>query len=117
MRRESSLLKDILFAANKIEAIIAARSREEFFRNDESQAAVLHHLTVIGEAISRLSPELRQRHPELPWTQIVALRNRVVHEYFGLDWQLLWGTAVDDVPLLRRQVGSILETDFGEQAP
>lgn len=117
MRRESSLLKDILFAALKIEAIVATKSREEFFTNDESQAAVLHHLTVIGEAVSRLSPELRQRHPELPWTRIVALRDRVVHEYFGLDWQLLWGTAVDEVPLLRQQVGSILHTEFGEGAP
>ena len=117
MRREVSFLKDILFAAGKVEAIVSTKSREEFFKNDESQAAVLHHLAVIGEAVNRLSPELRQRYPHVPWVQIVGLRNRIVHEYFGLDWQLLWGTAVEDIPLLRQQIASILEIEAGEPAP
>ena len=97
--------------------IVSTKSREEFFQNDESQAAVLHYLTVIGEAVNRLPPELWQNHPEVSWKRVVALRNRVAHEYFGLDWQLLWGTAVEDIPLLRRQVASILESEFGEPAP
>jgi hypothetical protein len=45
-------------------------------------------LTVIGEAISRLSVELRERHPEVPWRQIIAVRHRIVHAYFDLDWQI-----------------------------
>jgi uncharacterized protein with HEPN domain len=49
----------------------------------------------MGEAISRLSPELRERHPEVPWHQIVALRHRPVHAYFDLDWLILWDSAVD----------------------
>jgi uncharacterized protein with HEPN domain len=117
MRHEASYLKDILLAARRIEAIVTTKSREEFFRNDESQAAVLHHLTITGEAANRLSPGLCERHSEVPWAQIVAARNRIVHEYFGLDWQLLWGTAVDDVPLLRRQIAAILQEEFGEPAP
>ena len=117
MRHEASYLKDILYAAHRIEAIVVAKSREEFFKSDESQAAVLHHLTIIGEAVNRLSPGLCERHSEVPWAQIVAVRNRIVHEYFGLDWQLLWGAAVDDVPLLRQQIAAILQIEFGEPAP
>jgi hypothetical protein len=53
----------------------------------------------MGEAISRLSPELRERHPEVPWHQIVAVRHRIVHAYFDLDWQILWHSAMDDIPI------------------
>jgi uncharacterized protein with HEPN domain len=48
---------------------------------------------VIGEAINRLSVELRGRHPEVPWRQILATRHRIVHAYFDLDWQILWDAA------------------------
>ena len=72
MRREVSFLRDILTASARIEAITAATSEESFLIDEVLPAAVLHHLTVIGEAISHLSPELWERHPEVPWRQIVA---------------------------------------------
>lgn len=80
-------------------------------------AAVLHHLTVIGEAINRLSVELRECHPELPWRQIIAVRHRIVHAYFDLDWQILWDAATTDIPELRQRVLDILETEFPEAEP
>jgi len=75
---------------------------------------VLHHLAVIGEAISRLSLELTGRHPEVPWRQIVAVRHRIVHAYFDLDWQILWDAATSDIPELRKKVLNILTTEFSE---
>ena len=114
MRHEASFLRDILSASSKIEAIIAATSEESFLRDEVLSAAVLHHLTVMGEAINRLSPELRERHPEVPWHQIVAVRHRIVHAYFDLDWQILWNAAMDDIPQLRKQIGGILESEFPE---
>ena len=81
MRHEASFLRDILNASSKIEAITAATSEESFLGDEVLPAAVLHHLTVMGEAINRLSPELRERHPEVPWHQIVAVRHRIVHAY------------------------------------
>jgi hypothetical protein len=117
MRHEPSFLKDILSACRKIEAIVAATSEDLFLRDEVLPAAILHHLTVIGEAINRLSVELRERHPEVPWRQIIAVRHRIVHAYFDLDWQILWDTATDDVPNLRRQVLNILTTEFSESKP
>ena len=76
MRHEASFLRDILAASSKIEAIIAATSEDSLLSDEVLPAAVLHHLTVIGEAIYRLSEELRERHPEVPWRQIVAVRHR-----------------------------------------
>jgi uncharacterized protein with HEPN domain len=114
MRREASFLKDILAATGKIEAITARTSEESFLRDEVLTAAVLHHLTVIGEAINRLPPELRARHPDVPWSQIVAVRHRIVHAYFDLDWQILWNAALDDVPKLRGQITHILQSEFAE---
>ena len=69
-------------------------------------------LTVIGEAISRLSIDLRERHTEVPWRQVISVRHRIVHAYFDLDWQILWDATIDDIPQLRTHVLSILTTEF-----
>ena len=117
MRHEESFLKDILTGCRKIEAIVAATDEATFLSDEVMSAAVLHHLTVIGEAISRLSQELRERHPEIPWRQIVAVRNRIVHAYFDLDWQILWITANVDVPELQGQILKILKAEFLQSQP
>src|SRR5450432_2038719 len=114
MRHEPSFLKDILSACRKIEAIVAATSEDLFLKDEVFPAAVLHHLTVIGEAISRLSVELRDRYPVLHGRPITAVRHRIVHAYFDLDWQILWDAATGDFPELRRQVLNILNTEFSE---
>lgn len=83
-------------------------------RKEVPSAALRHHLTVIGEAINRLSPELRSRHSEVPWKQIVAVRHRIVHAHFDLDLQILWNAAVDEIPQLRKQISGILDSEFPE---
>lgn len=103
---------DITDAARRIDAIVAAASENSFFADEVLQAAVLHHLTVMGEAISRLSPELRDKHPEVPWRQIVSVRNRIVHAYFDLDWKILWVAATEDVPALYLRIDAILKSEF-----
>jgi uncharacterized protein with HEPN domain len=72
---------------------------------------VLHELTVIGEAAARLTEEFRNRHPEVPWAKIVAFRNLVVHEWFGLDWSIVWNTAATLVPGLRKQPADVQTTE------
>lgn len=112
MRHDASYLNDILSACCKIGAIIDSTSEALFLENEVLSAAVLHHLTVIGEAVSRLSVEMRECYPEVPWRQIIAVRHRIVHAYFDLDWQILWDAATNDIPELRGQVGKILESEF-----
>ncbi|MBE0660743.1 MAG: DUF86 domain-containing protein [Bryobacteraceae bacterium] len=114
MRHEASYLKDILRAAEKIKDITAASSEASFIADEVLPAAVLHHLTVIGEAINRLSPELRDRHPEVPWRQIVSVRHRIVHAYFDLDLQIVWTAAAAEIPHLREQIARILAREFPE---
>ena len=114
MRHEASFLMDILAAASRIEAITASTSEASFHNDEVLPAAMMYHLTVIGEAINRLSRELKERHPDVPWQQIVAVRHRIVHAYFDLDWQILWHAATDEIPQLRKQISGILKSEFAE---
>jgi uncharacterized protein with HEPN domain len=109
MRPDRLYLLDILQAADRIETHLGERDRAAFLGDVTRQAAVLHELTVIGEAASRLSAALRDAHETVPWPKIVAFRNVVVHEYFALSWEIIWNTATELVPELRRQVAAILE--------
>jgi len=88
MRREAAFLDDIVRSADSIIAIRSGRQLTDLTADDVAQAAVLHHLTVIGEAANRVPEELRSHHPEIEWSRIISQRNRVVHDYFGLDWIL-----------------------------
>ncbi|MBE7541306.1 MAG: DUF86 domain-containing protein [Solibacteraceae bacterium] len=105
-------MKDILAACERIEIITSGQTEDSFRKDDVRYAAILHHLSVIGEAVNRLSPSLRERHPEVPWAEIIAARNRIVHACFDLDSQILWSTASEDVPQLRAWVKSILSSEF-----
>ncbi len=112
MRPERLYLQDIIEAAENIAFHIGSRQRDPFLGERTVRAAVLHELTVIGEAAGRLPVEFRDRHPEVPWAKIVAFRNLVVHEYFGLDWPIVWDTATELVPALWQQVVGVLSTEF-----
>ena len=116
MRPERLYLQDIVEAADDIAFHIGGRSRERFLGDRTVRAAVFHELTVIGEAAARLAVEFRALHPEVPWTKIVAFRNLVVHEYFGLDWPIVWDTATTLVPALRQQVAGVLSAEFPESS-
>lgn len=112
MRPERLYLLDMVEAADNVVIHISGQERDSFLVNVTARAAVLHELAVIGEGAARLGEDFRMRHPEVPWAKIVAFRNFVVHEYFGLDWPIVWQTATDLVPVLRAEVSAILDAEF-----
>ena len=103
MRDDGERLADILDAAEKIQRKVA-EGREAFDADEYAQLAIVHLVQIIGEAANRLSPALTEAHPEIPWRQIVATRNRVGHSYFDIDIDLLWTVAADDIPRLAEQL-------------
>src|SRR5207302_487601 len=111
MRRDQQRLIDILEALDWIAKMIAGRTEAEFLVDETLCYAVAQRLTVIGEAVARLTPEITARYDSVPWPDIVGLRNILVHEYFGIYWPLVWQTAVDHAPVLRVQVAEILKTE------
>lgn len=115
-RDDPERLRDIIQASIGIERIVAGfADREEFFEHPMARPAALHYLMVVGEAASRLTPEIKARHSYIEWRQIVSMRNRIVHAYFDLEWRILWNAALDDLPKLRKQVEAIFTAEFPGQ--
>lgn len=108
MRRDEQRLSDILDALDWIVRAIAGRTEASFVADETLCYAVAQRLTTVGEAVARLTPELKARHVSVPWHDIVGLRNILVHQYFGIHWPLVWQTAEDHVPVVRAQIEAII---------
>lgn len=108
MRREAQRLQDILDAIMAIERY-AAQGRQAFDQQELIQVWVIHHLQIIGKAASSLSSDLINQYSQIPWAQIVAFRNFVVHEYFRVSLNLVWAIVENNLPPLKVTVESMLE--------
>ncbi len=117
MRRDEQRLADILEALDSVAAMTIGLRESEFLAEETICFAVAHRLTVAGEAVARLSAELRGKHEDVPWADIVAFRNILVHEYFGIHWPLVWQTVSEHAPELRRRIAAILGAEFPPQTP
>ena len=110
--RVPEYLKHIVEAIDRATRYIEPLENAAALRqNEQVQDAVVRNLEIIGEAASRISkadPRLVAAHPELPWTEMRGMRNKIIHEYFDVDWQVVWGTIKGDLPRLRRQVDGLL---------
>lgn len=107
MKDESVYLKHILDAIKKIESYTTG-GRKAFFQNTMVQDAVIRNLEVIGEAVRSLSPDFRRRHREVPWRSITALRNVLIHEYFGVEPEIVWRVVRRRLPSLKGYVETLL---------
>lgn len=93
-------LRHMLEAAEKALGLARKSKRADFEKNEVLQLALARLVEIIGEAASRVSPLTRKRHPELPWPNIVGMRNRIVHDYYQVNLEILWQTVKHDLPSL-----------------
>lgn len=107
MRDDREWLLDILDALRKIEKY-SSRGYDVFAEEELLQVWIIHYLEVIGEASNHLSESLRDRHADIPWADIVGLRNILVHQYFGIDLKRVWETVEIDLPILKKRIEEIL---------
>lgn len=108
MRSDRERLEDILQAIEKIEER-ASDGKISFLTDELLQVWMTHHLQIIGEAVARISNETKMAHPDFPWKQISGMRNILVHSYFGIDLEIVWGVIEKDLYNLKRTVASALE--------
>lgn len=113
MRRDELYLRDIVEAVDHIATFLAGADFEAFQRSEMMRSAVVQKLAIVGEAAARVSEGLRANHLEVPWPQIVAFRNILVHAYFGIDWDEVWRAARSRCPVLREQISAITASEFG----
>lgn len=103
MRDDRERLEDSLEALERIEKY-AVRGQAAVYEDELVQTWIVHHLMILGEASSGLSAEFRAVHPDEVWRQAVRLRNVIVHQYFGVDPEVVWGVIERDLPALKRRV-------------
>jgi uncharacterized protein with HEPN domain len=93
-------LQHMLDASREAAALVAGRSRAEYDGDRTLRLALIRLLEVIGEAASRIPMEFRDEHPEIPWFGVVGLRNRLIHGYDDVDYDIVWQILADDIPSL-----------------
>jgi uncharacterized protein with HEPN domain len=108
MRNDRDRLMDICEAADRVREKLP-KAKADFIASDLLQVWVSWHLQMIGEAANTISAPFQKEHPEIPWKDIIAMRNLLVHQYFRIDVDELWSTAYDDLPRLRTQINRILK--------
>ena len=99
--RDRKLTEHIFIAIKQIETFVHEKTQEEFEKDDMLSSAVIKKFEIIGEASARLSDEFKQTHEDVPWKEIIGMRNILIHDYFGTDLGGVWNSVKEDLPKLR----------------
>ena len=103
MKRDDSVyLHPILDAINLIEEYTKEMTENEFLSNSMAHDAVVRQIEIIGEAARHISEEFKEKHSKLPWWKMTGIRNKVIHEYFIVNYAIVWDTVKDDLPFLKK---------------
>ena len=101
-------LEDISGAISDIRSFIHGMSADGFMADKKTVNAVIRSLEIIGEATGKIPKDVRMRYPDVPWDEIIGMRNRLIHEYFGVDLDIVWQTIQDDLMPLETSIKAIL---------
>jgi uncharacterized protein with HEPN domain len=102
-------LQDILDSIDDIENFIGGMGFGEFKRDRKTINAVVRSIEVIGEASKRIPRSLKAKYKGVPWREMAGMRDKLIHEYFGVDVEILWKTAKDDIPPLKQVIQNMMK--------
>jgi uncharacterized protein with HEPN domain len=101
-------LRHMLDAAQEAQTFVAGRTHSDLDTDRMLLLALVKDIEVIGEAASRISPEVRTAHPEIPWPAIITMRHRLIHAYFDINTETVWSTITEDIPPLITALAGII---------
>jgi uncharacterized protein with HEPN domain len=108
-------VRHMLDAAQEALSFVSDKSRVDLDVNRMLALSLVKSIEIVGEAASNVSPVFRKAHPEIPWTVIVTMRNRLIHAYFDVDLDRIWDTITDDLPPLIHELKMILSLEDGRK--
>ncbi len=110
MKRDSRLyLDDIFDAIEKIQNYVEGLTFEQFSEDSKTVDAIVRNFEIIGEATKRISLETKEKYPQVPWKLMAGTRDKLIHEYFGVNLQVMWKAIKEDLPPLKRSIKQLLQ--------
>jgi len=104
MKNVNIFIEDIIAAITAIEKFVANMSFEEFLADDKTSSAVIRKFEIIGEAVKNIPDNIREQHPSIPWKEMAGMRDKLIHFYFGVDYNLVWQTIKNRLPTLKQEL-------------
>ena len=104
-------LKDIQNSLNKIFKYTDNITFDQFFNDDITKDAVERNFEIIGEAVKNLSDEFKSDYPNIPFKQIAGMRDKLIHNYFGVDYEIIWETIKNNLPVFKKQIDEIIKKE------
>ena len=114
-RRDRDYLNDIREAIQRISTYTAGLTYEEFMKDIKTQDAVVRNLEIIGEATKNLSAGLKKSYPKIPWKDLMGMRDKMIHHYFGINYEIVWTIAREELASFLPQIDEIVWTIAKEE--
>jgi uncharacterized protein with HEPN domain len=108
-REYRDYLQDIYDATHEVATFIEGMTYEDFLKDKKTANAVIRSIEVIGEASKQLPKAVRDKYPSIPWKKMAGMRNKVIHEYFGVDIEIVWKTARKQIPSLKKKMSVLVK--------
>ncbi|MFC1682100.1 DUF86 domain-containing protein [Nanoarchaeota archaeon] len=109
MKDDLIFIKHILESINAIEEFSKDIDKKELKSNRLKQSAIVREIEIIGEATKNISDSLKDKYPEIPWREISGTRDKIIHNYFGVDLNIIWDIIKLNLPVLKKQLSNILK--------
>jgi len=108
-RGDKEFVKDIKEAISRIENYTMQMDFSQFLKDIKTQDAVVRNIEIIGEAVKNLSKDLRKKHKEVQWKDVAGMRDKIIHFYFGIKWEIVWSVIKNNLPELKEKIETILK--------
>ena len=109
MKEPPIFLEHVLTCIQSIEQFKEGLSKKDFINNDLKQSAILRKIEIIGEAMKNIPSAFQKEYPEIEWKKIMGTRDKLIHQYFGVDLNVMWDVIQNNIPILKNQLQAILK--------
>lgn len=113
-RPDREFLLDIKESIQRIQDYIGEMNYDEFLRDIKTQDAVVRNLETLGEAAKNLPAEFKKKYKDIDWKKIAGMRDKIIHYYFGVNWDIVWAVVQDKIPELKEKIEIILRIENKE---